>query len=218
MRFKVIISLILSLFPLFSLSYGAAMPINNANHIPDLTLKIVQVGDPVLRNIAKTLTKEEILSPNIQQLIALMKNTMRNAPGVGLAAPQIGVPLQIAVIEDREEYLKLMKPEELKEKDRHPVPFQVIINPKLTLVHQDNQAEFYEGCLSLDGFVGRVPRALAVKVEALNEKGEAIVIHAKGWYARILQHEIDHLNGTLYIDHMHTRTFSTVNNYRKILD
>lgn len=188
---------------------------NNLKELQDIKLKIVQVGDPVLRNSAKPLTKEEILDPAIQQLISLMKNTMRDAPGVGLAAPQIGIPLQIAVIEDREEYSKLLKPEEIKERDRHPVPLHVIINPKITLLEPEKQANFYEGCLSLNGYVGSVPRALKVKVEALNERGELVNVEAQGWYARILQHEIDHLSGTLYIDRMHTLTFTSIENYKK---
>jgi peptide deformylase len=181
--------------------------------LQNIKLKIIQIGDPILRSVARLLTKGEILDPAIQQLIASMKNTMRDAPGVGLAAPQIGIPLKIVVIEDREEYLNLLKPEEIKIRDRHPVLFHVIINPKITLLEPENQADFYEGCLSVNGFMGSIPRALKVKVEALTEKGEPISIEAQGWYARILQHEIDHLNGTLYIDHMHTRTFTSVENY-----
>jgi peptide deformylase len=177
--------------------------------------KIVQIGDPILRSVASPLTKEEILSPKIQQLIISMKNIMYDAPGVGLAAPQIGVPLQIAVIEDREEYLKFLTDEEIKERDRHPVPFHVIINPKITLLETEKQADFYEGCLSLSDFMGSVPRALKVEVEALNENGEHLTLVAQGWHARILQHETDHLNGTLYIDRMRTQTFTSVENYKK---
>jgi peptide deformylase len=213
-NFKFIFSVIVVFF-LFINSCKAAKRMNDLKELQDIKLKIIQVGDPVLRNGARPLTKEEIGSPPIQQLIVLLKNTMRDSPGVGLAAPQVGIPLQIVVIEDREEYLKLLKPEEIKERDRRPIPFHVIINPKITLLESEKQADFYEGCLSLNGFVGKVPRALKVKVEALNEKGEPINIQAQGWYARILQHEIDHLKGTLYIDRMHTRTFTTVENYKK---
>jgi peptide deformylase len=213
-NFKFIFNIFIVFF-LFTNSYGAAKSMNGLKELQDMKLKVIQVGDPILRNVARPLTKEEIGSPSIQQLIVLLKNTMRDSPGVGLAAPQVGIPLQIVVIEDREEYLKLLKPEEIQERDRHPVPFHVIINPKITLLEPEKQADFYEGCLSLNGFVGRVPRALKVKVEALNEKSELINIEAQGWYARILQHEIDHLNGTLYIDRMHTRTFTNVENYKK---
>jgi peptide deformylase len=174
-------------------------------------LKIVQAGDPVLRKQSRTLTKEEISSPAIQQLIVLMRDTMREAPGVGLAAPQIGVPIQLAVIEDRTEYIEGLSEEELAERQRAAIPFHVIINPKLSFT-DDSSVEFFEGCLSVEGFSAIVDRALNVHVECLNERGQETVIDAHGWYARILQHEIDHLNGTLYIDRMKTRTLSTAEN------
>src|SRR5687767_1243299 len=98
-----------------------------------MLLKIVQVGDPVLRLPARALSPGEIASAAIQQLIELMRETMRDAPGVGLAAPQVGVPLQIAVIEDRAEYLSLVPPEQIAERERTPVPFQVLINPSLVV-------------------------------------------------------------------------------------
>jgi peptide deformylase len=203
------------LFLFNTLSYGANQEMTDQKKSQNEEQIIVQVGDPVLRQVAKPLTQEEILSPAIQELIILMKNKMREAPGVGLAAPQIGVPLQIAVIEDREEYTERLTPVEIAERDRYPVPFHVIINPVITIVEPEKQATFYEGCLSLAGFVGRVSRALHVKVDALNEHGLPIHIDARGWYARILQHEVGHLNGALYIDHMDTRSFATVENYQK---
>ena len=164
-------------------------------------LKIVQAGDPVLRGPARDLTPAEIASAEIQQLIEVMRETMRDAPGVGLAAPQIGLPLRLAVIED---------PVEMPERERKPVPFHVIVNPRLAL--GDEVVEHFEGCLSVEGFQGLVPRARAVKVDALDHRGKPIAIAAAGWYARILQHEIDHLDGTLYIDRMKTRTFTTNKN------
>lgn len=176
-----------------------------------MKLKIVQAGNPVLRQQSRPLTKEEIGSPSIQQLIVLMRDTMREAPGVGLAAPQIGVPLQLAVIEDRAEYIDGLSEAEIAERQRTAIPFHVIINPQLSFL-DDSSAEFFEGCLSVEGFSAIVDRALNVRVECLNERGEEITIEAHGWYARILQHEIDHLHGTLYIDRMKTRTFSTGEN------
>jgi peptide deformylase len=173
-----------------------------------MVLKIVEVGDPVLRRAARALTAAEAKSPAVQGLIELMRETMRDAPGVGLAAPQIGESLQIAVIEDRAEYQEGAAPEELAARGREPVPFHVIINPKLEVVEAE-PAVFYEGCLSVPGFVAQVPRALSVRVEALDHRGEPVRIEAKGWYARILQHEIDHLQGGLYIDRMDPRTFAS---------
>jgi len=181
-----------------------------------MKLKIVQTGDPVLRLQARELSVEEILSAEIQHLIELMKETMRDAPGVGVAAPQIGESLQIAVIEDRQEFMQNFSVEQLKERERSPVPFHVIINPKITIKEADT-VEFYEGCLSVAGFVGLVPRAIAVKVECLNEQAIPVTIQARGWYARILQHEIDHLHGKLCIDRMKIQSFTTFENYNKYL-
>jgi len=166
-----------------------------------MNLKIVQAGEPVLREAARPLTAAEITSAEIQQLIELMRETMRDAPGVGLAAPQIGLPLQLAVIEDVAE---------VEATERAPVPFHVIVNPRLTLGGET--VDFFEGCLSVEGFQAVVPRARTVQVAALDHRGEPIGIEARGWYARILQHEIDHLGGTLYIDRMRSRTFSTARN------
>jgi len=177
-------------------------------------LKIVQAGEPVLRQRARALTPGEIKSEATQQLIASMRETMRKAPGVGLAAPQIGQPIQLAVIEDRSEYLKDLSPETLDERGRAIIPFHVIINPELKVV-EAGPAYFFEGCLSLTGFTAIVPRALAVEVRCLNEHGEPVTIKARGWYARILQHEIDHLNGKVYIDRMESRTFTTMDNFSK---
>ena len=178
------------------------------------TLKIVQVGEPVLRQRARELTAKEIKSRATQTLIEQMRETMYNAPGVGLAAPQVGVALQLAVIEDKAEYSKDSPPEFLRERERHSVPFHVIINPKITIV-EGTPAEFFEGCLSLAGFTALVPRARAVLVTCLNERGESKAIDATGWYARILQHEIDHLHGAIYIDRMQPRTFMSVELFNK---
>jgi peptide deformylase len=179
-----------------------------------MRLKIVQAGEPVLRETALRLTRDEILGDEIQRLIHDMKETMDDAPGVGLAAPQVGLSLQLAVIEDREDFLKNLPPEELTEKDRRPVPFHVIINPQITF-STDDRALFYEGCLSVAGFSAVVPRARTIRVEYMDERGEHRSLEASGWYARILQHEIDHLRGTLYIDHMRARTFSSVDNWNR---
>ncbi len=179
-----------------------------------MRLKIVQAGEAVLRQRAKALSTAEISSRETQELIDWMRETMHDAPGVGLAAPQIGVGLQLAVIEDKREYTRDAPAEMLKQRERKPVPFHVIINPKITLA-EDAQAEFFEGCLSVAGFTAVVSRARKVKVECLDHRGEPKIIEASGWYARILQHEIDHLHGTLYIDRMQTRTFMGIDNFNR---
>jgi peptide deformylase len=185
-----------------------------ANHLRSMALEIVQAGDPVLRRVARPLSREEIMSGQIRELIESMRETMHQAPGVGLAAPQVGHGIQLAVIEDRPEYTKDASPRLLAERERKPVPFHVIINPRLTLIG-DPSVEFFEGCLSVAGLMALVPRAGRVEVECLDEKAQPRVIKASGWYARILQHEIDHLQGTLYVDRMHTRTLTTVENHNR---
>ena len=174
-------------------------------------LKIIQLGEKVLRQEARPLSAEEIRGPQIQELIEMMRETMRDAPGVGLAAPQIGLGLQLAVIEDRAEYQKDIAADILADRGRKPVPFHVIINPVLTLGSQP--VEFFEGCLSMAGFTALVPRASSARVEALNENAEPVVIETTGWYARILQHEIDHLRGMLYVDRMRSRSLMTLENF-----
>jgi peptide deformylase len=176
-------------------------------------LKILQLGEKVLRQEARPLAPEEIRSPQIQELIEMMRETMRDAPGVGLAAPQIGLGLQLAVIEDRVEYQKDIAADVLADRGRKPVPFHVLVNPVIALGNQP--AEFFEGCLSMAGFSALVPRTLTARVEALNEKAEPVVIEASGWYARILQHEIDHLHGVVYVDRMRSRSLMTVENFSR---
>jgi peptide deformylase len=180
----------------------------------ELRLKIVQAGEPVLRNPARPLSLDEIALPETQQLIDWMRETMRDAPGVGLAAPQIGLPIQLAVVEDCPEYTKDISPERLAERDRRPVPFEVLINPRI-VARSDEQAEFFEGCLSLAGFSALVTRSCAVTVESWDRQGRPQRIEASGWHARILQHEIDHLHGRLYVDRMEPRTFTTLENLKR---
>ncbi len=175
-------------------------------------LAIVQVGDPVLRQRARPLSLEELASPRIQKLIEDMRDTMRAAPGVGLAAPQIGESIQLVVIEDPPQAHAGMTPAQLAERERSAVAFHVLINPRLT-VEGDEQVAAYEGCLSLAGFSMIVPRWRRVRVEALDEHGDPVVKVASGWYARILQHEIDHLRGVVCCDRMEPRSLTTQDNH-----
>jgi peptide deformylase len=184
------------------------------NQVNQVRLQIAQIGEEVLRAPANQLSREDILSAKTQELIEHMRDTMRNAPGVGLAAPQVGVPLQLAVIEDREEYHQKLSPAQLSERQRQPIPFHVIVNPRI--VSSDKTGvEFFEGCLSVAGYSAVVPRARAVTVEYLNEHAESKRVEAVGWYARILQHEIDHLAGVLYVDRMRTCTLTTLENLER---
>jgi peptide deformylase len=180
-----------------------------------MLLPIVHAGEPVLRQQARALSPQEIRSKEIQKLIEHMRETMRQAPGVGLAAPQIGLSLQLAVIEDRKQYHKEITPEQLALRERRPVPFHVVVNPRIRIVEEDRIAEFFEGCLSLPGYFALVSRSRSVRVECLDQRGNPKTIEASGWYARILQHEIDHLHGNLYIDRMHSRSLSSTENWEK---
>ncbi len=169
---------------------------------------IVQAGHPVLRTKAAPLTPGEWEAPGFRHLVETMISVMRAAPGVGLAAPQIGIPKRVIVLEDREELLRRVSAESLEERGRTAWPLTVVVNPTLRLVETE-WATFLEGCLSVTGYVALVRRAVEVEVLGLDATGPDIrerVWRVRGWPARIFQHEIDHLNGTLYVDRMYPRS------------
>lgn len=170
--------------------------------------RIVQVGDPVLREPAADVTVEELATPEFQALVRTMVAVMRAAPGVGLAAPQLGVSKRVFVMEDPPEFVAKLSEVERTERGRVPVPLRTIVNPVLRPVG-DAKVGFFEGCLSLAGYVGFVERWAEVEVTGLDETGAPVSVRLSGWPARILQHETDHLAGTLYVDRMVTRSFST---------
>jgi peptide deformylase len=143
---------------------------------------------PVLRQKAKKVKK---VDTSLQKLIDDMIETMEDAPGQGLAAPQVGVSLRVLVVEAR--------PGVDEEAEEEPVKLQ-LINPEIT--EQRGQIVAEEGCLSIPGFVGNVKRAEFVTVKALNRKGKEVKIKASHNLARVLQHEIDHLDGILYTDRL----------------
>jgi len=173
---------------------------------------IVQVGDPVLRGVAKPVDPREIATPAFQALVARMIAAMRAAPGVGLAAPQLGIPLRVIVLEDNAERMKALNPLEISERGRVAFGPRVFVNPVLHAVGDGGPTGkpiFFEGCLSVSGFAGLVRRFAEVEVSGLDEHGAPQTWRVKGWPARILQHEVDHLDGTLYVDRMETRSFAT---------
>ena len=162
-------------------------------------LKVSRLGHPVLRKPSEAVPKESITSSAMQAFLRDMVETMREYDGVGLAAPQVHVGKQIAVIEVHENPRYRKAPS---------VPLTYLINPKITAYGQE-QLEDWEGCLSIDGFRGKVPRAAWVDVEALNEQGKPVKFRAEGFFARVVQHECDHLAGKVYLDRMpnlHTLT------------
>ena len=153
---------------------------------------IIGPNNPALRRKARAVDNPN--TPDTQQLIEDMIATMRQAPGVGLAAPQVAVSQRVAVIEYAE------APEDLPDDVEPPEPkLYVVVNPEI-VDRSDELVEGNEGCLSLPGYAGTVKRHTAVVVKALNRKGRPIKIKATGWLARIFQHEIDHLDGVLFID------------------
>jgi peptide deformylase len=165
---------------------------------------IVQAGDPVLRNPAAPVT--EFGTENLRALVNDMIAVMQAAPGVGLAAPQIGVPLRVIVLEDEEGRMARLNRQQRQERERTPFGARAFINPELEIIG-DEQMTFFEGCLSVSGWAALVPRARTVRVRGFDVEGQAIEWEVSGWPARILQHEVDHINGTLYIDRMISRTF-----------
>ena len=171
--------------------------------------EIVQAGAQVLRARAAEVTRDEMATPAFQALVVRMIARMRAAPGVGLAAPQLGVGLRIFVVEDREELMENLTAEERATRERAPIPVRVFVNPVVTPVGEE-RVTFFEGCLSVSGFAALVPRYREVEVQGLDETGEPVSWRVRGWPARILQHEMDHLDGTLYIDRMLTRSFGTI--------
>ncbi|CAN8305113.1 unnamed protein product [Cochlearia groenlandica] len=173
--------------------------------------EIVAAGDPVLHEKAREVDPEEIGSDRIQKIIDDMIKVMRLAPGVGLAAPQIGIPLRIIVLEDTKEYISYAPKEEILAQQRRPFDLMVMVNPELKK-KSNKKALFFEGCLSVDGFRALVERYLEVVVTGYDRRGKRIQVNATGWQARILQHECDHLDGNLYVDKMIPRTFRTAEN------
>lgn len=153
---------------------------------------IITPENPLLRKKAHAV--KDLQDPAVQRLIDDMIETMRQAPGVGLAAPQVAAGLRLAVIE------YAPGSEDLPEDAEPPAPkLYVIVNPEIT-ARSDEMVDGAEGCLSIPGYAGNVLRHRAVTVKALNRKGRPMKIKAEGWLARIFQHEIDHLDGVLFID------------------
>lgn len=175
-------------------------------------LPIVACGDPVLRQPAEPVDPADLGTPELHRLVALMRTTMEAAPGVGLAAPQIGVALQLAVLQDGPESWGQLSEKDRSARERNALPFTVLVNPTLQPVDDDDLVSFYEGCLSVPGLTGVVARHRAVRVQALDEHGQPLD-EILGWAARIVQHELDHLLGYLYLDRVETRSLSTIENY-----
>jgi peptide deformylase len=166
----------------------------------DDLLTIVECGDPILRRPADPIDRADLASDEVQHLIRQMRATMEAAPGVGLAAPQVGRGIQLAVLE----------------RQRSALAFTVLDNPVLHPIDEGaDRVSFFEGCLSVPGLMGVVARHRAVRVEALDADGQPLDRVFSGWAARIVQHELDHLSGHLYLDQVETRSLSSSVNYAR---
>jgi peptide deformylase len=156
-------------------------------------LPIREMGDPVLREVAREVTPEELAGAEVQRLIDDMIETMRAANGAGLAAPQVGVPLRIATIE--------VRPGNPRYPYKPPIPLTVIVNPELTML---DEAKFAtnEGCLSMPNVRGDLERFENVGVRYLDRQGEVHEEERRGLTAGTFQHEVDHLDGILFVDRM----------------
>ena len=155
-------------------------------------LKVARLGHPVIRTPSQAVPKESITSAAMQRFLDDMIDTMREYDGVGLAAPQVHVSQQIAVIEVTENR---------RYPGEGPVPLTVLINPKI-VSSSKKQLVDWEGCLSVHEFRGQVPRAESLDVEAYNRKGEKVKLSVQGFFARVIQHECDHLGGKVFLDRM----------------
>ena len=147
-------------------------------------LKIITFPDPGLVNRTKQISSVDV---NVKKLIVQMRETLKSANGIGLAANQVGQSIQLAIIENNRTESEI-------------IPFTVIINPKILSASRDITIES-EGCLSLPEISVRVPRSNLIKISALDEYGNMRIIKARGLFSRVIQHEIDHLNGILITDY-----------------
>lgn len=168
-------------------------------------LPIVTVGDPVLRARAREVSLDELASETVQRLIDDMIETKRAAHGAGIAANQVGETLRIAIVE--------VEPDNPRYPYKPPVPLTVLVNPE---VHPLGETVMInEGCLSVPGLRGEVPRHRAVRVNYLDRDGHERERVVQGLTAGTFQHEVDHLNGILFLDRADPRTLSTWENFDK---
>ncbi|WP_329295583.1 peptide deformylase [Streptomyces pseudovenezuelae] len=169
----------------------------------DGPLPIVTAGEPVLRAGTERYDGQ-LDAALLSRFVEALRLTMHAAPGVGLAAPQVGVPLRIAVIED-----PAPVPEEVRlARGRVPQPFRVLVNPSYEPFGAGRVA-FFEGCLSVPGWQAVVARPAEVRLRCEDEHGRAVDEVFGGWPARIVQHETDHLDGVLYLDRAELRSLSS---------
>ncbi|XP_012516035.1 PREDICTED: peptide deformylase, mitochondrial [Propithecus coquereli] len=172
-------------------------------------MQVCQVGDPVLRTVAAPVEPAQLAGPELQRLVQRLVQVMRRRQCVGLSAPQLGVPLQVLALELPEALCRACAPRLRELRQMEPFPLRVFLNPSLRVL-DSRLVTFPEGCESVAGFLAWVPRFQAVQISGLDPRGEQVVWQASGWAARIIQHEMDHLQGCLFIDKMDSRTFTNI--------
>ena len=179
--------------------------------VPATPVEIVKVGHPALRNGTRSVPQELLGTPALHELIDVMRATLAGK-GVGLAAPQIAVPLRLFVVEDTQDRMSHLIPEQQKARKRYPFPSEEVINPTWYAASPEMVIET-EGYLSIPGIKADVSRYWAIEVEGFQPNGQRKTWSLEGWPARIFQHEIDHLDGRLITDCMLPRTLTSTEPY-----
>ena len=170
-------------------------------------LKIARLGNPKIRHGAKLVSLDELQSPDIQKFIQDLVDTMRDANGVGIAAPQVHVSKQVIAVE--------VSPNNPRYPNQSAVPLIVLVNPKIVEYVQEME-NGWEGCLSVPDLRGQVPRWTRVRVQALDRYGQEVEFDARGFYARVIQHEVDHLQGQFFLDRLSDlRTLTYLQEYEQ---
>ena len=168
---------------------------------------VITIGNPLLRDVARDLDEEEFRGGDVRRLAADLVDTMRKEGGIGIAAPQIGESVQLAIIE--------ISDTSQRYPDMSPFDLEVFINPKISVVDETEQG-FWEGCLSVPDLRGLVYRPRAVRVDYLGLDGDARTLEAEGFLATVVQHELDHLQGILFVDRIRDTTkLATLEDYRR---
>lgn len=166
-----------------------------------------QIGDPVLRQCAQEVAEDRLDSQEINDIVEQMVNVLRHYDCVGVAAPQLGVPLRMIVMEFREGKREQFSPETYEQRKMCNLPLAVFINPKMEII-SDIKHTHPEGCMSVRGYSAKVARYDRVRVSGIGKLGTPSELELNGWSARIAQHEMDHLNGIVYIDRMDASSFN----------
>ncbi|MFN2425602.1 MAG: peptide deformylase [Candidatus Binatia bacterium] len=168
---------------------------------------VLTIGNPLLRKVARYLDPAEIGSPAMRSLLADMIETMHHEQGIGIAAPQIGESVQAAIIE--------IDSESVRYPGQEPFGLRVFFNPRVTVLDAEEQG-FWEGCLSVPNLRGFVERPRRVRVDYLDADAHERTIEAEGFLATVFQHELDHLQGVLYVDRIRDMTkLATIEDYMR---